>query len=282
MECLSVRQVPEGSRPVASKGRKAVANHRALQDKVAIITGAASGIGAATAERFVKEGASVVLSDLDGDGAIQLARRLGPKAVGIGGNHCSDSDNARVVDEALRRFGHVDILHNNAGMAARGAFDALEERTLRAVLDVNLIGPFLMSRACLPALRNSASAGRGPCILFTASIQSIMVRAGFSVYAASKHGIAGLACALSLELAEQGIRVNAICPGPVDTPLFRAAVKGAANGPGLGLEGLVASVPMKRLIGLDEVASAATFLCSDQSSAITGVMLPVDGGVTAR
>lgn len=253
----------------------------ALPDKVAIITGAASGIGAATAERFIAEGARVMLADLDGEAAARLADRLGPRAAAVQGNHCLPEDDARVVQETLAHFGHVDILHNNAGVLGRGAIDELAPETLRAVVDANLLGPFLMSRAAVQALRESARAGRAPCILFTGSIQSLMVRPGFSAYGASKHGVAGLASALALELAPHGIRVNALCPGPVDTPLFRSgAAPAGATGP--SIEELKAGIPLGRLVRVEEVASAALFLCSAQASAITGVLLPVDGGITAR
>ena len=253
----------------------------ALFEKVAIVTGAASGIGSATAERFVVEGASVLLADLDVAGAAEVAARLGPRAFAVRCDHTLAEDNARVVEEALARFGHVDILHNNAGVVARGALDELDGDAFRAVLDANVLGPFLMSRAALPALRESARQGRSPCILFTASIQSLMVRPGFSAYGASKHGVAGLASTLALELAPVGIRVNALCPGPVDTPLFRK-VSASATAVGPSIEQLKAGIPMGRLIRVEEVAAAAVFLCSDAASAITGVLLPVDGGITSR
>lgn len=253
----------------------------ALADKVAIVTGAASGIGAATAERFVAEGACVMLADLDGDAADGLAARLGPRACAARCDHTLPQDNARVVEETLARFGHVDILHNNAGMLARGALDALDADAWREVLDVNLLGPFLMSRSAIAPLRESARAGRSPCILFTGSIQSLMVRPGFSAYGASKHGVAGLASTLALELAPEGIRVNALCPGPVDTPLFRKS-SAAPGAVGPSIEQLTAGIPIGRLIRVEEVAAAAVFLCSDQASAITGVLLPVDGGITSR
>lgn len=253
----------------------------ALRDKVAIVTGAASGIGAATAERSISEGGAVLLADRDGLSAMQLARRLGDRAHAVQGDHSLPEDNARVVAEALSRFGHLDILHNNAGVLARGALDDVELDDLRALLQANLVGPFMMSKACLPALRESARDGRLPCILFTASIQSLMVRPGFSVYGASKHGVAGLASTLALELAPQGIRVNAICPGPVDTPLFRTGSP-AQGATGPSLDQIEVGVPIGRLIRAEEVANAAVFLCSDQASAITGVLLPVDGGITAR
>lgn len=252
-----------------------------LADKVAIVTGAASGIGAATAERFVAEGACVMLADLDSAAAGRLAARLGSRASALRCDHTLPEDNARVVEETLARFGHIDILHNNAGVLARGAIDALDAQALRAVLDANLLGPFLMSRVALPALRESARHGRSPCILFTGSIQSLMVRPGFSAYGASKHGVAGLASTLALELAPEGIRVNSLCPGPVDTPLFRSG-SAAAGAVGPSIEQLTAGIPIGRLIRVEEVAAAAVFLCSDQASAITGVLLPVDGGITSR
>jgi NAD(P)-dependent dehydrogenase (short-subunit alcohol dehydrogenase family) len=253
----------------------------ALHDKVAIVTGAAPIPDAATAERFIAEGASVVLTDLDGAAVERLAQTLGPRAWAVQGNHAVPQDNQRVVDETLSRFGHLDILHNNAGVLDRGGLAEIDPQRLRDVFEANLVGPFLMSQACLPALRASAQAGRSPCILFTASIQSLMVRPGFSAYGASKHGVAGLAATLALELAPEGIRVNALCPGPVDTPLFRKG-SAAPGATGPSIADISAGIPLGRLIRVDEVANAAVFLCSDQASAITGVLLPVDGGITTR
>jgi NAD(P)-dependent dehydrogenase (short-subunit alcohol dehydrogenase family) len=249
-----------------------------LDGKVALITGGASGIGAATARRFIAEGSKVMLSDINGDKGEALARELGAQVAFVKGDHTKPDDKGRMVAATVDKFGSLDVLFNNAGMPQRSPLDQLEEQALRQLMDVNLIGPFLASKAALPALRKSAAAKRGPCILFTASIQSIMVRPNFTAYGASKHGVAGLMSTLALELAPDGIRVNAVAPGPVDTALFRSIV--AAGGG--DIETFRGGIPIKRLITPEDVAAAAVFLCSADASAITGVLLPVDGGITAR
>ncbi len=249
-----------------------------LDGKVALITGGASGIGAATARRFIAEGCKVMLSDISSEKGEALARELGTNAAFVIGDHCIADDNERVVSATAAKFGWLDILYNNAGMPQRSPLDQLDEAVLRRLMDVNLIGPFLASKAAIPALRKSAAAGRAPCILFTASIQSIMVRPNFTAYGASKHGVGGLMSTLALELAPDGIRVNAVAPGPVDTALFRSIVTAGGGDIGTFRDG----IPLKRLITAEDVAAAAVFLCSADASAITGVLLPVDGGITAR
>ncbi|MFM9883886.1 MAG: SDR family NAD(P)-dependent oxidoreductase [Burkholderiales bacterium] len=249
-----------------------------LDGKVALITGGASGIGAATARRFLAEGARAMLSDINGEKGEALARELGAQASFVKGDHCIAADNDRMVAATVDKFGSLDILYNNAGMPQRGALEKLDEAVLRRLMDVNLIGPFLASKAAIPALRRSAAAKRAPCILFTASIQSIMVRPNFTAYGASKHGVSGLMSTLALELAPDGIRVNAVGPGPVDTALFRSIVEAGGG----DIETFRSGIPLKRLITPEDVAAAAVFLCSADASAITGVLLPVDGGITAR
>ncbi len=253
-----------------------------LKDRVALVTGAGSGIGAAVARRFLAEGAKVMVSDLDEAKGQALIKELGPYARFVQGDHCKAADNARVVAATVSAFGHLDILHNNAGVPQRGALDKLTERELRQVIDVNVVGPFLMTQAALPELRKSAKAGRGPAILFTASIQSLMVRPNMTAYGASKHGVAGLLSSLALELAPEGIRVNGVCPGPVDTALFRSIAGTLSNDIDASIDVFRQGIPMQRLIKVEEVAAAAAFLVGPEASAITGVLLPVDGGITAR
>ena len=249
-----------------------------LDGKIALITGSASGIGAATARRFIAEGCQVMLNDINEAKGAALARELGANAAFIQGDHCRPAENERMVAATVNRFGALDILYNNAGIPQRSPLDQLEENVLRQLMDVNLIGPFLATKAAIPALRKSAAAKRAPCILFTGSIQSIMVRPNFTAYGASKHGILGLMSTLALELAPDGIRVNAVGPGPVDTPLFRSIVQAGGGDIGTFRD----NIPLKRLITPEDVAAAAVFLCSADASAITGVLLPVDGGITAR
>lgn len=252
-----------------------------LSGKVALISGGASGIGKATVRRFVREGAQVVFTDIDEDQGQELATEIGPLARFVRGDHTKPDDNRTAVDTAIAAFGGLHILHNNAGLGQHGAMGEVTEETLRTTIESNLIGPYLMTQAALPALRKSATDGGGAVILFTASSQSLMVRPHMTVYGATKHGIGGLIGSLALELAPEGIRVNGICPGPVYTQLFRDSIKHLGDTPAVA-ERFTANVPLGRFIKPEEIAAAAVFLCGAEASAITGVLLPVDGGQTTR
>lgn len=257
-----------------------------LKDRVAIITGAGSGIGEAVVRRFLAEGAKVVFTDLDGTKGEALAKVLAEKHAGavkfVAGDHTKQADNAKAVATAVESFGSLSILHNNAGVPQYGALDKLSEAELRKVMDANVIGPFLMTQAALPELRKAAKAGKDAAIVYTASVQAIAVAPNMTGYGASKHGVGGLSGSLALELAREGIRVNSVCPGPVDTALMRSVATGGRNDHSAGLDAMKNTVPMGRFITADEIAAAVTFLCGPDASAITGVMLPVDGGKTAR
>ncbi len=252
-----------------------------LDGKIAIITGAGSGIGAATARYFAREGARLLLTDLAADKVSAVAGELGGQARWLVSDHTDEAQCQEAVARAVSEFGALHILHNNAGVPQQGGVESIPAGEFRKVIDANLTGPFLMAQAAVPALREAAQSGANASILFTGSIQSIMVRAGFTAYAASKHGIGGLVGAIALEFAPVPIRVNALCPGPIDTPLMREIGRRTGDEEAF-LAKFGAGVPMQRLIGLDDVAAAAVFLSSDEARMITGVMLPVDGGMTAR
>ena len=252
-----------------------------LDGKVVLITGAGSGIGAAAARHFAAAGARVFLTDLVGERVERLAAALGGDADWAACDHTREADCASAVAAALAAFGRLDVLFNNAGIPQTGGVEAIPPDEYRRVIEANLVGPFLMTQAAIPALRQVAAAGGDACVLFTASIQALMVRAGFTAYAASKHGVAGLVGSIALEYAPVGIRVNAVCPGPVDTPLFRDIAKKSGDEEG-HMARFRAGIPMQRFVTVEDVAAAAAFLCSDAARMITGVMLPVDGGLTAR
>jgi NAD(P)-dependent dehydrogenase (short-subunit alcohol dehydrogenase family) len=251
----------------------------ALEGLVALITGGASGIGAATAKRFVREGARVVIFDVQAGPGNALAEELGRDVRFVAGDHSRADDNARAVAAAIESFASLDILYNNAATVHQGPIAEVDEAELRRQIDACMIGPYLMTQAALPALRLRCGANRA--ILFTGSVQSIIVRPGYTLYSMVKHGIAGLVGSLALELAKEGIRVNGLCPGPVDTPLFRAGVSRIAESPEAGIALRLAGVPLGRMIEADEIAAAALFLASRAAANITGVMLPVDGGICA-
>lgn len=252
-----------------------------LDGKVALITGAGSGIGAATARRFAREGAQIMLADIRADLAEAVATEIGEAAAWIVADHCREDQCGKAVARTVDRFGALHVLHNNAGIPQHGGLDAIPADEFRRVVDTNLVGPFLMAQAALPILRESVRDGANASILFTGSIQSLMVRAGYTAYAASKHGIGGLVGSIALELAPEGIRVNAVCPGPIDTPLFRDIARKSGDEE-KHMATFRAGIPMRRMVEVEDVAAAAVFLSSDEARMITGIMLPVDGGLTAR
>jgi NAD(P)-dependent dehydrogenase (short-subunit alcohol dehydrogenase family) len=239
-----------------------------------VVTGAASGIGAACARRYAAEGASVVIGDVDLESAQRVAGDIGGAAV-----HCDHTDPAHcaaLVAAALERFGRLDALHNNAGVGWTGRFDAAPPAKARELFEVLLMGPIQMTQAAMPALRRSAATGDAS-VLFTASGLGLHGRPLVSIYAAAKHGIVGLMRSLALELGPEGIRVNAVCPGIVDTPMVRATT-GAWGATDQVLESFRCAAPLRRAVTPDDIAASAAFLLSDDARNVTGTALLVDGG----
>ncbi len=246
-----------------------------LKDKVAVVTGAASGIGRASAERFAAEGARVVVADLDADAAEKAAAVIaenGGEATHVRCDVTRAEDARAMVEAAVERYGGLDILFNNAGFTnpPRPVEETAEEDFDRA-LAVNVKGVFLCSRAAVPAMRDG-----GGAILVTSSIMGVRTRPGFTAYAASKAAAIHLARTLALELAEDGIRVNCLAPVATDTPMLATFI-GDRNYEE-GREAFMASIPMGRLARAEDVASAAVYLASDEAAFVTGAVLPVDGG----
>ncbi len=253
-----------------------------LRDKVALITGAGSGIGAATAAAFAREGAAVALADLARESlepvAAQVAR-VGGQAVVMAGDVTRRSDTEQLVAETLLQFGHVDVLINSAGVAARNAPPDWDwERVWDFVMAVNMKGTFLMCRAVVDQM---VKQGRGS-IVNLSSIYGLVGRpreigSGLDPYLHSKGGVAQLTRDMAVHFARDGVRVNALCPGFVFTPLTRKLTDDPES-----LKLLLDKHPMGRLGQPAEIAAAALFLASDEASFITGACLPVDGGYTAQ
>jgi NAD(P)-dependent dehydrogenase (short-subunit alcohol dehydrogenase family) len=253
-----------------------------LAGKIALVTGAGSGLGRAVAERFAAEGAKVVVADIAEDRGRAVADALGKSAVFVRCDHTSSEDNVRAVALALERFGALDIVHNNAGGPFAGAFEAVDDAVLDRVLRTNLFGVMQMTRAALPALRESAKRNpSGAALLYTSSLQGLKAKPNFSLYTVAKHGIVGLVRSLALELAPQNIRVNALCPTVVETPMLQAFLPGMASDREEAMKRFRATIPLARMPEPEDVASAALFLASDEARMITGIALPVDGGQMA-
>jgi NAD(P)-dependent dehydrogenase (short-subunit alcohol dehydrogenase family) len=256
-----------------------------FRGKVALVTGAASGIGRATALAFARAGARVMLADLDPAGVESAARDVVATSRGADGDAASvradvsnPADVRAMVDHVVERFGGLDFAFNNAGIEGALATTAdYPEDVWQRVLAVNLTGVFLCMKQEIPALR----ARGGGAIVNNASILGVVGFANAPAYTAAKHGVLGLTKVAALELATERIRVNAVCPGFIETPMvmdrsMRAGSDAAAY------EQIAALHPMHRLGKSEEIASAVLWLCSDGASFVTGEHLMVDGGYVAR
>ena len=244
-----------------------------LNDRVAIVTGGASlrGIGWATAKRFADEGACVVVLDIDALAAEQAARAIGPQHLGLA---CDVRDEAichLAVQQVLDKFGHIDILVNNAGVSQSHRLMDSTQLDYDLVMDASVRGAFNMSRAVVPHMR-SRQRGAIVCMGSVAAQRGGGILGG-PHYAAAKGAIQTLAKAMARELAPDGIRVNAIAPGMVDTDLLVGKIDDA------GKRRVAESIPLGRLAVATDIANACLFLVSDQSAYITGTVLDVSGGM---
>ncbi len=240
-----------------------------LKDKVAIITGAAAGIGEATARLFAQEGASVALCDLAMEPLNKLAESInseGGKAVAFKCNIANEAEVKDLVASTIQAFGKIDILINNAGITRDAVAIRMSEENWDLVMDVNLKGSFLCCKAVLTKIQ------RGGKIVNTASI-STLGNPGQANYAASKMGVIGLTRTLALEYAKKNICINAIAPGAVETPML-------AEVPEKMREAMLAKIPLGRPLPPLEIAKAHLFLASDDANFITGQTLFVDGGMS--
>jgi NAD(P)-dependent dehydrogenase (short-subunit alcohol dehydrogenase family) len=251
-----------------------------LKDKVALITGAASGIGQATALLFGQEGAKVMCADIDGEGAERVARQIadsGGEAASLQADVSQAADAERMVRETAERWGRLDVLVNNAGIYFVLPLTQVPEEEWDRLMGINLKGVYL---GCKYAIPQMVRQGKG-AIVNTASIAGLRGFANWTTYCASKGGVVQLTKALAMEVARMNVRVNAVCPGIIDTGMLDQAVAMQ----GVGKAELAATIgeshPMGRIGQPEEVAAAILFLASDEASFITGVPLSVDGGLWA-
>lgn len=251
-----------------------------LEGKVAIVTGAASGIGRASAILFASEGAKVAVADVNssaGEETVDLIRAAGGTARFVHTDVSRSSDVEALLAATADAFGGVDVVYNNAGIAVfKGVADTTDEEW-RRVLGVNLDGVFYGIRAAVPYLRRRG----GGSIIITASVHSIATGPGIAAYAATKGAVLALTHAASLDLAPYKIRVNCILPGAIDTPLHWANLK-AIGDPEVEAKKVREAEPLGRQGKPEEIARAALFLASEDSSFATGGAFPIDGGLLAR
>jgi NAD(P)-dependent dehydrogenase (short-subunit alcohol dehydrogenase family) len=250
-----------------------------------LVTGGALGIGQGIVRAFAREGAAVSISDIDAAAARSLEAELtasGRRAISVIGDVSVPDDARRMVDETVIALGRLDILVNNAGIQPVDAYFRIEDTPVEVwdrILGVNLRGTFLMSKYALPAIRRS---GGGGSVINMASVQGLQSMPRVPSYAASKGGILSLTRNMALDYAAEGIRVNAICPGTIDSELVRTAARAEGGDLDETLRKYGAFHPLGRLGLPEDVAEAALFLASDRSSFMTGSYLTVDGGFMAQ
>jgi NAD(P)-dependent dehydrogenase (short-subunit alcohol dehydrogenase family) len=249
--------------------------------KVALVTGAAVGMGRASAEAFAREGACVVLVDVDearGQEAQRAIEGTGGKALFVRCDVREPEDCRNSVDRAVETFGGLDVLHNNAGIARYGTVPEQSIEDMDAVLDVNLRGQLLMCKYAIPAI----AARGGGAIINTASVQAFATQRTVAAYAASKAGVVALTKTLALDHAPQNIRANCVCPGSIDTPMLRSAANMATPDDPEGTIRNWGDVhPLGRVGTPEDVANLVLFLASDRAGFITGTPVLVDGGLLA-
>jgi NAD(P)-dependent dehydrogenase (short-subunit alcohol dehydrogenase family) len=254
---------------------------RRFEGRVALVTGGASGIGLATAARLLEEGAAVLIADLDGDAAAAAAAELRSRGGRADGRRC-DVTRADEVGELvawlLGEYGRLDVLFNNAGIFEPGEVHEVDEEAWDRQLGVNLRAVYLVARHVVPAML----AQGGGAIVNNASVAALVGDHAAAAYCASKGGVALLTKQMALDYAARGIRVNAICCGEIDTPLFVRESYQIGMTPDSYRELLNEAHPIGRIGLPSEAAAAVAFLASDDASFVTGVLLPVDGGYAAQ
>ncbi|MDV3455972.1 SDR family NAD(P)-dependent oxidoreductase [Sphingomonas sp. HF-S4] len=250
-----------------------------LQGKLAIVTAAASGMGRAGVERFVREGAQVAAIDIDPAALKALAAEFEGVHT-IAADLATEQGALDSIDQGVAALGGADILWAHAGMPGPASVEDLDMTAYRKAIDLNITSAALGAGRVAPHMRKRG----GGSIIFTSSISGLVGSMMSPIYSAAKFGVVGLGKSLALALAADGIRVNVVCPGLADTPM-KLGFTGRSGDPAEAAANeakVVGAVPMGRLVKPGEVADAALWLASDEASFVTGVALPVDGGFTAR
>ncbi len=241
-----------------------------------LVTGAGDGIGRAIALRFAKDRSRVGVADIRGDRAVQTAALIsetGGEARAITADVTIQADVDRMVDEVVDAFGGLDVLVNNAGVTSGGFIESVSDEEIERVLNVNLIGVIRVTRAAVPYLKD----GKRGRIINISSVEGLRGSGLLPLYGSSKAGVIGLTHANAVELARNGITVNAICPGPIQTELLAPLIAHEES-----RKKLLKAVPMRRLGLPEDVAGAVAFFASEEASFITGNELVIDGGLTIK
>ena len=248
-----------------------------LEGKVSLITGGGSGIGKASALAFAREGSKVVVADVNvdgGDETVRLIQDTGGEATFVRADVSNASDVSAMVDHAVQTYNKLDCAFNNAGVSgAPGRIHEYTEDDWSRVLDINLTGVWLCLKYEIIQMLNQG----GGAIVNTASVMGLVGGSRSPAYGATKHGVVGLTKTAAVDYAQSGIRVNAVCPGYIRTPMIE---QGILSDPG-GEERVVSRHPMHRLGTPEEIAEAVVWLCSDAASFVTGLAMAVDGGYVA-
>jgi len=250
-----------------------------LADKVAIITGAGSGIGRATAMLFAQEGAKVVVVDYAPEGGqetVEMIRRNGGEAIFVETDVSKAAAVEKMVQTAIDTYGKIDILFNNAAVTIPASVVDATEAVWDKTMDIDLKGVFLPSKYAIPHMIK----GDGGSVINTASMCGLVASPNQAPYSAAKGGVIALTRQMAIDYATHNIRVNSICPSEVRTPMFLGFINRAPD-PEKKMQELIARIPLGRVAEPEEIARVALFLASDESSYVTGVTLPVDGGLTA-
>jgi meso-butanediol dehydrogenase / (S,S)-butanediol dehydrogenase / diacetyl reductase len=250
-----------------------------LEKRVAIVTGGGTGIGAAIAGRFAREGASLVVTGRRPEPIQEIARQTG--AVPVAGDAADPAHIADVVATALDRFGRLDVVVANAGVGFGGSAGDVTDEHWHRTMEVNLTAPLLLARASLPALIDR----RAGSIVLVSSISAFVSPTDSAAYDASKAALVGLARSLAVDYGPLGIRANALCPGWARTPMADRSMDDLGSARGVSREDAyriaTKHVPLRRAADAEEIATCCLFLASDESSFVTGATLVVDGGTTA-